>query len=147
MSIDPSNLRGALTLYWNRRTETYFVQPMRRLGRLGLEAAGDGRVIDASDGDALPQVISDELDNFDNREGGSSQSPSKSREEEARFFREHDAVIVTKLLDGRVEFTPCEDFRGGYKAMSASTIALTPPIEGGAIWSSVEEAFARARGN
>ena len=41
MGIDPEKIRGAITVYRQRRSGAYQIQPMSRYGRLGLADAGE----------------------------------------------------------------------------------------------------------
>ena len=147
MGIDPMALQAAVTIYRNRRAAAYLVQPMRRYGRLGLADAGDAKVVESSSDTSLSQIILNELDEFDTDQIRSSEPTRHAPKEQANFIRAHDAVMVTRRLDGRLEITPCEHFQGGFKAISAATIALDPPLSARSLIAAVEEAFTHADRN
>lgn len=143
MGIDVEALSGAVTIYRERRSGVYKVQPMCRYGRLGLADAGEPVAIEASDEAALMERLGRSLDDFASNRLETSTTVRHTPKEQSQFVRSHDAVMVVRLKDGRIEAIPWEHDHGGYKAKSAASLVLDPPVSAAALASAIREAFGR----
>ena len=144
MGIDPEKIRGAITVYRQRRSGAYQIQPMSRYGRLGLADAGETISVAPREDAPLLAVVEKALAAFQSNRYDMPGSPRMSPKEHAQFVRGHDAIMIVRLEDHGLELIPWERVHGGFEALDGGSIALRPPVTAEALADAVREAFKRA---
>jgi len=86
---------------------------------------GTPTVLEAAEFEArISATVLGQLDAFQSQQYRPDSARRLSKDEFARFAREHDMVSVTRFRDGVVEVTPFERVRGGYAGLNAERAAL-----------------------
>ncbi len=132
----------SVTLYRNRRTHVYLVQPMTRhpMGA-SVEFGKPTPIPEAEFASMIVPALLESLEAYGRQPFLQELAPKMSAQEYAKFRREHDAVGITLHDSGLLEVTPLRRSGGGYVGVVEKKVSLEVSLAPEMLAEAVHQAF------
>ena len=135
-----------ITIYKNKKTGLYLVQPMAKHPTGASADFGDPTSLTEEEFESrIVSVVQENLRKYHQQTFDQKLALSFSDEEYSRFTRGHNCVCVTVDDNGIVELIPAARVPGGYVGLKEGNISISKYEIGARLAGAIRDAFRDAR--